>query len=106
MVVFLIGLIQAIKNTKVDIGEYAVKVFKNLFNIGIVYTILNIGLTLIILIFIALILNNKNNFELLARLQIALLGLFVLPASLVAITEINKIFQNYKSYYIVYNATH
>lgn len=102
MVVFLIGLIQAIKNTKVDIGEYAVKVFKNLFNIGIVYTILNIGLTLIILIFIALILNNKNNFELLARLQIALLGLFVLPASLVAITEIKQDFSKFIKAIILY----
>lgn len=102
MVVFLIGLIQAIKNTKVDIGEYAVKAFKNLFNIGIVYVILNIGLTLIILIFIALILNNKNNFELLARLQIALLGLFVLPASLVAITEIKQDFSKFIKAIILY----
>ena len=102
MVVFLIGLIQAIKNTKVDIGEYAVKAFKNLFNIGIVYAILNIGLTLIILIFIALILNNKNNFELLARLQIALLGLFVLPASLIAITEIKEDFSKFIKTIILY----
>ena len=102
MVVFLIGLIQAIKNTKVDIGEYAVKVFKNLFNIGIVYAILNIGLTLIILIFIALILNNKSNFELLARLQIALLGLFVLPASLIAITEIKQDFSKFIKAIILY----
>ena len=46
--VFLIGLIKAIKNTEVDIGEYIIKVLKNLFNVGIIYTILNIGLTLIL----------------------------------------------------------
>ena len=88
--VFLIGLIKAIKNTEVDIGEYIIKVLKNLFNVGIIYTILNIGLTLILLIFMILILNNENNWDLMARLQIALLGFLVLPASLVAITEINN----------------
>lgn len=88
--VFLIGLIKAIKNTEVDIGEYIIKVLKNLFNVGIIYIILNIGLTLILLIFMILILNNENNWDLMARLQIALLGFLVLPASLVAITEINN----------------
>lgn len=102
MIVFLIALIQAIKNTKVEIGEYAVKAFKNLFNIGIVYTILNIGLTLIILIFITLILNNKSNFDLMARLQIALLGLFLLPATLIAITEIKEDISKFIKVIILY----
>lgn len=101
MIVFLIGLIQAIKNTKADIGEYSVKVLKNLLNVGIVYAILNIGLTLITLIFISLILSSKS-FTLLGRLQIALLGLLVLPASLVAITEIKEDFSKFIKTIILY----
>ena len=57
IIVFLIGLIQVIRNSEVDVGEYVVKTFKNLFGVGIIYSILNIGLTLILFIFIALILN-------------------------------------------------
>lgn len=89
IIVFLIGLMQAIKNTKADIGEYAVKAFKNIFSVGIIYIILNIGLTLITLIFTSLILSNTGSY-LIARIQIALLGLFALPATLIAITEIKE----------------
>lgn len=89
IIVFLIGLMQAIKNTKADIGEYAVKAFKNIFSVGIIYIILNIGLTLITLIFTSLILSNTGS-NLIARIQIALLGLFALPATLIAITEIKE----------------
>lgn len=90
IIVFLIGLIQVIRNSEVDVGEYVVKTFKNLFGVGIIYSILNIGLTLILFIFIALILNDTNNFNLIGRLQIALLGLWMLPASLVAITDVKN----------------
>ena len=89
IIVFLIGLMQAIKNTKADIGEYEVKAFKNIFSVGIIYIILNIGLTLITLIFISLILSNTGS-NLISRIQIALLGLFALPATLIAITEIKE----------------
>ena len=92
---------QAIKNTKADVGEYSVKVLKNLLNVGIVYAILNIGLTLISLIFISLILSYKE-FGLLGRLQIALFGLLVLPASLVAITEIKQDFSKFIKAIILY----
>lgn len=90
IIVFLIGVIQVIRNSEVDVGEYVVKTFKNLFGVGIIYSILNIGLTLILFIFIALILNDTNNFNLIGRLQIALLGLWMLPASLVAITDVKN----------------
>ena len=90
IIVFLIGVIQVIRNSEVDVGEYVVKTFKNLFGVGIIYSILNIGLTLILFIFIALILNDTNNFNLIVRLQIALLGLWMLPASLVAITDVKN----------------
>lgn len=90
IIIFLIGLIQVIRNSEVDVGEYVVKTFKNLFGVGIIYSILNIGLTLILFIFIALILNDTNNFNLIGRLQIALLGLWMLPASLVAITDVKN----------------
>ena len=101
IIVFLVGLMQAIKNTKADVGEYSVKVLKNLLNVGIVYAILNIGLTLISLIFISLILSYKE-FGLLGRLQIALFGLLVLPASLVAITEIKQDFSKFIKAIILY----
>lgn len=101
IIVCLVGLMQAIKNTKADVGEYSVKVLKNLLNVGIVYAIINIGLTLISLIFISLIL-SYNGFGLLGRLQIALFGLLVLPASLVAITEIKQDFSKFIKAIILY----
>ena len=70
IIVFLVGLMQAIKNTKADVGEYSVKVLKNLLNVG--------------------------------RLQIALFGLLVLPASLVAITEIKQDFSKFIKAIILY----
>lgn len=87
LVVFLVGVIKVIKNTEVDIGEYIVKAIKNIFYIEIVYAILNAGITLILVIFMTLILNGQDSSEILWKLQIALLGLFLLPASLVAITK-------------------
>lgn len=88
LIVFLLGLIKVIKNTGVDIGEYIVQVIKNVFYVEIIYSIVNTGLTLILLIFMSLILGGEGSSDLLWKLQIILLGLFLLPATLVAITEI------------------
>lgn len=87
VIVFLIGIMKVIKNSKLEIHEYRTQIFQNLFNTGIIYLILNIGLSIIIAIFIILLLDNADSLDLLMRLQIALAGFFLAPACLTAITN-------------------
>ena len=85
--VFLIGLIKVIKNSKLEFHEYFTQIFQNLFSSALVYIILNIGLSIIFAIFILLLLNNVDSLDIILRLQIALLGWFLLPACLTAIAN-------------------
>lgn len=86
-IVFLVGFIKIIKNSKLEFSDYLCRIFKNLFNTGIIYLILNIGLTIIMSVFVMLLLDNRDTLDLLIRLQIALLGLFAIPACIIAITN-------------------
>ena len=47
------------KNTEKTLQEYMLKIFSKIFNVTIIYGVLNIGLTLISIIFIQLILDGK-----------------------------------------------
>lgn len=84
-IIFLIGLIKIVKDSKLEFYEYITHLFKNLFNTFVVYAILNIGLTVITQILIYLLIPNK--YELLVRLQIALFGIYLMPAIIVALTR-------------------
>lgn len=86
LILILTGLIKIIKNSELETSKYCTRVFKNLFNVGIVYLILAIGLTIILAIFISLLLNNEN-YDLLFRMHIALLGIFLVPAGLISINN-------------------
>lgn len=94
IIMFLIGLIKTIKDSKLSFHEYVIKTFQNLFNTNIIYLILNIGLTIILSVLVLLLIEHANVFELILRLQIALLGLYLVPACLISITtkktEISK----------------
>lgn len=85
--VFLIGLMKVIKNSKLEFHEYCTQIFQNLFNSVIIYLILNIGLSIIISIFILLLLDNVDSLDIILRLQIAIAGWFLVPAFLMAITN-------------------
>lgn len=85
-ILILVGLIKIIKNSELETSQYCTRVFKNLFNVGIVYLILAIGLTVILSIFISLLLTN-GNYELIIRMHIALLGLYLVPAGLISLNN-------------------
>ena len=77
------------KNTGKTLQEYMLKIFSKIFNVTIIYGVLNIGLTLISIIFIQLILDGKL-YQILLHLQIILFGLFYIPALLYSIYHIEE----------------
>jgi len=86
---FALTLYFIIKKTGVSFGEYLIKIFNNIFNSSIIYGVLNIGMTLIIVIFVELILDGTYG-EFILRSQILLLGLFYFPALLNSISDIKE----------------
>ena len=78
LIVFLYSIYVIIRKNKVDFKKYLLNVFANTFNSTITYLVLNLGLTLISVIFIELLLDSEYGYFIL-RLQILLLGLFYIP---------------------------
>lgn len=90
LVIMAISILYGLfKNTGKTLQEYLLKIFSKIFNVTIIYGILNIGLTLISIIFILLILNGRS-FQILLHLQILLLGLFYVPALLYSIYDVEE----------------
>ena len=86
IVAFLIGLFKVIKNSGLELSKYCTRVFKNLFGTGVIYGILVVGFALIMAISISLLTPGKN-YELVLRTQIAIAGFFLIPATLLSITN-------------------
>ena len=86
IVAFLIGLFKVIKNSGLELSKYCTRVFKNLFGTGVIYGILVVGFALIMAISISLLSPGKN-YELVLRAQIAIFGLFLVPVTLLSITN-------------------
>lgn len=78
-----------IKKEKIIFQQYLLKIFNNIFNSTITYGVLNIGMTLIIVIFVELILDGTYG-GILFRSQILLLGLFYFPSMLNAISDVKE----------------
>lgn len=66
------------KNSKLEFEEYVVRVCSNIFKSSIVFGLLSIGLAIISSIFVFLILNG-DNYELVLKIEILLLGLYYIP---------------------------
>lgn len=86
IVAFLIGLFKVIKNSGLELSKYCTRVFKNLFGTGVIYGILVVGFILIMTIAISLLTSGKD-YEPVMRAQIAIFGLFLVPATLLSITN-------------------
>lgn len=86
IVAFLIGLFKVIKNSGLELSKYCTRAFKNLFGTGVIYGILVVGFILIMAISISLLTPGKN-YELVLRTQIAIAGFFLIPATLLSITN-------------------
>ena len=77
------------KNTGKTLQEYLLKIFSKIFNVTIIYGILNVGLTLISIIFIQLILDGRL-YQIILHLQILLFGLFYVPALLYSVYHVEE----------------
>lgn len=86
IVAFLIGLFKVIKNSGLELSKYCTRSFKNLFGTGVIYGILVVGFILIMTIAISLLTPGKD-YEPVMRAQIAIFGLFLVPATLLSITN-------------------
>ncbi len=96
IILFLIAIYQIIKEADINFKEYVLKVLANVFNSTITYLVLNLGLTLITVIFVELLLDSWGH--ILGRIQILLLGLFYIPALINSVwdvkeKEVNAFFQ-------------
>lgn len=78
LIVFLYSIYVIIRKNKIEFRKYLLNVFANMFNSTITYLVLNLGLTLISVIFIELLLDSEYGLFI-VRLQILLLGLFYIP---------------------------
>lgn len=86
IVAFFIGLFKVIKNSGLELSKYCTRAFKNLFGTGVIYGILVVGFILIMTIAISLLTSGRN-YEPVMRAQIAIFGLFLVPATLLSITN-------------------
>ena len=89
MMLLIFTIYKLIKISNLGVRKYLIKLFSNLFNSTVIYSILNIGLSIISSIFVLLILDNKS-FDIILRIQIGLLGLFYIPAILMSLFTVNK----------------
>lgn len=89
LVMFFITIFKTIKNENLSFNEYIVKLFKNLLNCTIVYSILAIGITILSVIFVELLLDGDFGSGL-AQIHILLLGLYYISSILYSISATNK----------------
>lgn len=98
LIVLLLAIFKITKDSEEGLSKYLLKVNKNLFYIGIIYVILNMGLMAILVILELLLLDGNSFLNIIIRVQTALLGLFLLPATMMAIintkTEVTKFIDN------------
>ena len=86
-------LLQLFKQSKKNLSTYLIKVFSNLFKTGIIYMILSIGLLLLTLTFNYLILNGNYD-SLILRVEILLLGIFLIPSLILDFSNTNEEINN------------
>lgn len=85
----LITLYKIIKNSGINIKEYALNVLANVGKTTTTYLLANLGILVVILVFVELILDG-NDYDILARTLILLLGGFYVPAMLNSITDVKQ----------------
>lgn len=89
LILILLSMYVIIKKENITFQEYLLKIFNNTFNSTITYGIVNIGMTLIIIIFTELILDGTYG-GMLFKSQILLLGLFYFPSILNSLSNVKE----------------
>lgn len=85
----LITLYKTIKDTGMSVKEYALKVLSNIGKSTTIYLLANIGILIVVLVFVELILDG-NNYDILSKSLILLLGIFYVPAIINSITDVTN----------------
>ena len=88
-VIPLVTLYKILKDSEVSVKEYAIRVLGNCGKTSTIYLLANLGILVVILVFVELILDG-NDHDILPRTLILLLGGFYVPAMLNAITEVKN----------------
>lgn len=77
------------KNSKLEFNEYILKAGINFFRTGLIYLLLVIGLAMITSVFVFLLLSGEN-YSLVYRVQILLIGFFLLPMSINSVYDLKN----------------
>lgn len=77
------------KNSKLAFNEYILKAGINFFRTGLIYLLLVIGLAMITSVFVFLLLSGEN-YSLVYRVQILLIGFFLLPMSINSVYDLKN----------------
>ena len=88
-VVPVLTVYKMLKDTEVSVKEYAIRVLGNISKTSALYALANLGIAVVMLVFIELILDG-DDFDLLPRTLILLLGGFYVPAMINSITEVKN----------------
>lgn len=87
LVIPLVTLYKILKDSGLKVKEYAIRALSNIGKTTTIYLLANIGILIVILVFIELILDG-NDYDILQRTLILLLGGFYVPAMLNSITDV------------------
>lgn len=89
IILFLISIYHIIKQNKIELSEYMLKVLSSAFRSLVIYGILAIGILVIIEILNVLFINGNYEYALI-RLEILLAGFYLAPQMINAFTNINN----------------
>lgn len=89
LVLPLITLYKIVKDSKLSLKEYALKILSNIGKTITMYILANIGVIIVIFVFMELILDG-NDYHILVRTLALLLGGFFIPAILNSITDVKN----------------
>lgn len=88
-VIPLLTVYKMLKDSGVSVKEYAIRVLGNISKTSAIYLLANLGILVVILVFVELILDG-NDYDILPRTLILLLGGFYVPAMINAITDVKQ----------------
>ena len=88
-VIPLVTIYKMLKDAGVSLKEYAIRVLGNISKTSAIYLLANLGILVVILVFVELILDG-NDYDILPRTLILLLGGFYVPAMINAITDVKQ----------------
>ena len=85
----LFTVYKIIKDSELSVKEYALNVLSNVGKASTIYALANLGVLVVILVFIELILDG-NDYDILTRTLILLLGAYYVPSLVNALTEVKE----------------